>query len=275
LESDVLSFVGRWDHPRFFAYVPGSGTWPSALGDFIASALNVDGGTWRESAGPSELELVVLDWFRDWVGYPPPAAGVLVSGGSAANMTALACAREALLGSMDDRAVAYFSDQTHFSMARAARVLGFRPDQVRVLPVDEGFRMRPEALEKAIAADRRSGRKPLFVAAAGGSTSTGAVDPLEDLASVCRVQDVWLHVDAAYGGFACLTERGKRLLAGMELSDSITLDPHKWLYQPFECGCLLVREGPRLNEAFRITPHYLKDAEGTLREVNFSDQGCS
>lgn len=273
LDTDVLPFVGRWDHPRFFGYIPGSGTWPGALGDLIASALNIDGALWRESAGPSQLELVVLDWFKGWIGYPPEAAGVLVSGGSAANMTALACAREALLGPMDDRAVAYVSDQTHSSMARSARILGFRPEQVRVLPVDEGFRMRPESLEAAIAADRRSGRRPLFVAAAAGSTSTGAVDPLRDLAAVCADQSVWLHVDAAYGGFAILTERGTEVLAGIELADSVTLDPHKWLYQPFECGCLLVRDGPLLQQAFRITPHYLKDTEGSLREVNFSDHG--
>jgi aromatic-L-amino-acid/L-tryptophan decarboxylase len=273
LDADILAFAGRWDHPRVFGYIPGSGTWPGALGDFIASALNVDATLWRESAGPSELELVVLDWFKDWIGYPEEAAGVLVSGGSAANMTALACAREALLGPMDDRAVAYFSDQTHSSMARAARILGFRPDQVRVLPVDERFRMRPESLETAIAADRRSGRRPLFVAATAGSTSTGSVDRLRDLAAISREQGVCLHVDAAYGGFGVLTRRGKEALDGLELAHSITLDPHKWLYQSIECGCLLVRDGPLLQQAFRITPDYLKDTEGTLREVNFSDRG--
>ena len=271
LSSDVLPFVSHNDHPAFFAYIPGCGTWPGVLGDLVASACNLEASSWVQAAGPSQLELVVLGWFKQWIGYPEQAAGVLVSGGSAANLTALACAREALLGAMSDRVVAYLSDQAHSSMARAARVLGFRPNQVRVLPVDDGYRMRPQALAAAMAADLRAGRRPLFVAASAGATSTGAVDPLPELAALCRERGVWFHVDAAYGGFAALTERGRRWLAGMELADSVTLDPHKWLYQPFECGCLLVREGQRLHEAFRIQPAYLKDTEAAELEVNFSD----
>ena len=271
LGSDVLPFVSHNDHPAFFAYIPGCGTWPGVLGDLVASACNIEASSWVQAAGPSQVELVVLGWFKQWIGYPEQAAGVLVSGGSAANLTALACAREALLGAMSDQVVAYLSDQAHSSMARAARVLGFRPNQVRVLPVDDGYRMRPEALAAAMAADLRAGRRPLFVAANAGATSTGAVDPLPELAALCRERGVWFHVDAAYGGFAALTERGRRWLAGMELADSVTLDPHKWLYQPFECGCLLVRAGQRLGEAFRIQPDYLKDTEAAELEVNFSD----
>ena len=215
----------------------------------------------------------MLDWFKEWIAYPAEAEGVLVSGGSAANMTALACAREAMLGAMSDQVVAYVSDQAHSSVARAARVLGFRPEQLRVLPTDERFRMRPDALVDAMDADLRAGRRPLFVAASAGSTNTGAVDPLPELAEICKERGAWLHVDAAYGGFAALTGRGRRLLAGMELADSVTLDPHKWLYQPFECGCLLVRRGRYLREAFEITPDYLKDTEVLAREVNFADRG--
>jgi len=271
LGRNVLPFASRCDHPGYFAFVPGSGTWPGALGDLIAGALNIYAGSWQESAGPSQVELVVLDWFKQWIGYPPQAAGVLVSGGSAANMTALACAREARLGAMSDRAVAYISDQAHSSMVRAARVLGFRPDQVRVLPVDDDFRMRPDTLVPAMAADRLAGRRPLFVAASAGSTNTGAVDPLSELAAVCRDENVWFHVDAAYGGFAALTERGRGWLSGIEPADSVTLDPHKWLYQPFECGSLLVRDGDLLRRAFEITPDYLKDAQAAAGEVNFAD----
>ena len=271
LSTDVLPFISNNDHPGYFAYVPGAGTWPGALGDLIASACNLEVSSWVQAAGPSQAELVVLGWFKQWIGYPEEAAGVLVSGGSAANLTALACAREALLGAMSDQVVAYLSDQAHSSMARAARVLGFRPNQVRVLPVDDGYRMRPEALAAAMAADLRAGRRPLFVAANAGSTSTGAVDPLPELAAVCREWGVWFHVDAAYGGFAALTQRGRRWLLGLELADSVTLDPHKWLYQPFECGCLLVRAGQRLREAFQIQPDYLKDTEAAELEVNFSD----
>lgn len=174
-------------------------------------------------------------------------------------MTALACARETLIGAMTADAIIYVSDQGHSSVVRAARTLGFRPDQVRVLPVDAAFRMRTDALVGAMDADLAAGRVPLLVAAAAGSTNTGAVDPLADVAAVCRDRGVWLHVDAAYGGFAALTERGRALLSGIELADSVTLDPHKWLYQPVECGSLLVREGHLLREAFEIVPDYLRD----------------
>ena len=274
LEADVLPFMARNEHPGYFAYIPGCGTWPSALGDLIASGLNLDVGSWGLSAGPSQLEIVVLDWFKEWIGYPADAGGVLTSGGSAANMTALACARESLVGAMSDRLVVYCADQAHSSIARAARILGFRPDQVRVLPVDDDYRLRPDALGAAMDADARAGREPLFVAAAAGSTSTGSVDPLPQIAAICRERGVWFHVDGAYGGFAVITERGRAALTGIELADSVTLDPHKWLYQPFECGCLLVRRGRQLLDAFEIHPDYLRDAMSAVpREVNFADYG--
>jgi aromatic-L-amino-acid decarboxylase len=273
LGTDVLPFASVTGHPRYFAFIPGCPTWPASLGDLIASVSNIENSSWLESAGPSELELVVLDWFKEWIGYPAEAEGILVSGGSAANMTALACAREAVLGAMSERVVAYVSDQAHSSVARAARVLGFRPEQVRVLPTDERFRMRPDALVDAMDADMHAGLRPLFVSASAGSTNTGAVDPLPELAEICKERGAWLHVDGAYGGFAALTGRGRRLLQGIELADSVTLDPHKWLYQPFECGCLLVRRGHYLRDAFEITPDYLKDTEVLAREVNFADRG--
>ena len=230
-------------------------------------------GSWMESAGPSQVELTVLDWFKDWLGYPRAAAGILLSGGSAANMTALACAREALLGPMSDRVVAYVSDQAHSSLARAARLLGFRPDQLRVVPVGDDLRLGAERLERAIAADVRAGRMPLFASVSAGATNTGAVDPLDELADVCRRHGVWLHVDAAYGGFAVLADRGREALRGIEAADSIALDPHKWLYQPMECGALLVRDGRLLRRAFEIVPDYLRDAAVEDGEVNFSDLG--
>jgi aromatic-L-amino-acid/L-tryptophan decarboxylase len=275
LEQDVLPFVARIGHPGYLAFIPGEGTWPGALGDLISSALNVDTCWWLGASGPSALELVVIDWFRRWVGYPEGAAGVLVSGGSAANLTALACARDARIGAMDARAVVYMSDQTHSSVARAARALGFRPEQVRIIPTDEHARVRPEALRGAVAADRGAGRIPLAVVANAGTTAAGAIDPFPELAAICREEEIWLHVDGAYGGFACLTERGRGALAGIELADSISLDPHKWLYQPVELGSLLVRDGRSLGRAFEIAPDYLTDVAVLDREVNFSDRATS
>src|SRR4051812_12222746 len=273
LERDVLPFVARISHPGYLAFIPGEGTWPGALGDLIGSALNIDTCWWLGASGPSALELVVLDWFREWVGYPAGAAGVLVSGGSAANLTALACAREARIGVMDQRAVVYMSDQTHSSLARAARALGFRPDQVRVIPTDQQARMRPDALRAAIAADKTDGRLPLVMVANAGTTAAGAIDPFCELSRICHEHGIWLHVDGAYGAFACLSDRGREALAGIELADSITLDPHKWLYQPVELGALLVRDGSALRRGFEISPDFLKDVEAGDREVNFSDLG--
>jgi glutamate/tyrosine decarboxylase-like PLP-dependent enzyme len=272
LDEDVLPFVGHFDHPRFFGYIPGAGTWPAALGDLIAAATMIDAGSWRESVGPSTLELTVLDWFRDWVGYPETAAGVLVSGGSAANLTAIACAREALVGPMSPRIVMYTGDQTHSSVARAARHLGFRPDQLRVLPTDDDFRLRPEDVIAAIDADLAADRLPFLVSANAGTTNTGAIDPFGELADACHERGVWLHVDGAYGAFAVLTDRGSRAMAGIDKADSITLDPHKWLAMPFEVGCLLVREGVTLERAFELHPEYLSEA-GHDSGVNFADRG--
>ena len=272
LERDVLPFMSRGDHPGFLAFIPFCGTWPGALGDFIASACNIYAGSWMESAGPTQLELEVLGWFQQWIGYPAGAGGVLVGGGSAANLTALACARETLVGGMSPDLVGYVSDQAHSSLARAARVLGFRPEQLRVLPTDARFRLDPRALAAAMDADVRAGRRPLFVSATAGTTNTGAIDPLAALAELCRQRDVWLHVDAAYGGFAALTERGREVLRGIDAADSVTLDPHKWLYQPYECGALLVRDDSVLRTAFQMTPDYLQDCFAG-EEINLSDRG--
>ena len=273
LVDDVLPFRSNLQHPGYFAYIPGSGTWPGALGDLIASAMNLDCGNWMESSGPSQVELQVLDWFRAWIGYPEGAGGVLVSGGSAANLTALACARELRLGPMTERAMVYCSDQSHSSVARAARTLGFRPEQVRVLPSDERYRLRLDALAAAVDSDRASGLVPLLVSANAGATNTGAIDSLPELATYCAAQNIWCHVDAAYGGFVVLTEEGRSLMRGLELADSVTLDPHKWLYQPFECGALLVRERGALERAFSVNPDYLADTEAQHAEVNFAARG--
>ncbi len=273
LDRDVLPFVGHFDHPRFFGYIPGAGTWPAALGDLIAAATNIDSGAWREASGPSQLELTVLDWFREWIGYPADAAGILVSGGSAANLTAIACAREALVGPMSPRIVAYTSDQTHSSLARAARHLGFRPDQLRVIATDERFRIRTDDLAAAIDADADAGRLPFLVIANAGTTNTGAVDDLTSIAAICRERGIWLHVDGAYGAFAVLTERGRAAMPGLDLADSVTLDPHKWLAMPFEVGCLMVRDGAALERAFALHPEYLREFGDEGRAVNFADRG--
>jgi aromatic-L-amino-acid decarboxylase len=273
LARDVFPHASKVGHPGYFAYIPASTTWPAALAEFMGNVSNVYCGSWMEAAGPSQLELTVLDWFRGWIGMPEGTDGILVSGGSAANLTAFAAARELRLGPMSQDAVIYCADQAHSSVGRAARVLGFRPDQVRIIPSDGHFRVRVDALRAAIESDVAAGRRPLLICAAAGSTNTGSVDPLHEIADLCAEFAVWLHVDAAYGGFAALTERGAAALDGIERADSVTLDPHKWLFQPMECGALLVREHGALEKAFAVLPDYLADAESHGAEVNFSDRG--
>ncbi|MGH7477515.1 MAG: pyridoxal phosphate-dependent decarboxylase family protein [Longimicrobiales bacterium] len=269
----VLPLASSVDHPRFLAYVPGAATWPGVLGDWLAVGYNIFAGTWQSSAGPSQLELTVLDWFRQWIGYPASAAGLLTSGGSAANLDAIVCARESLVGASVADGVVYLGAEAHSSLLRALRIAGFPADQVRVLAVDEEFRLPLAELSAAIRSDRTAGRRPLMVCANAGSTSTGAVDPLPALAELCAAEGMWLHVDAAYAGFTVLCAAGRVALAGIERADSVVLDPHKWLYQPFEAGCVLVRDGDRLRQAFRVLPDYLQDTAVSGAEVNFADRG--
>ena len=271
--ADVLPYAARTDHPGYFAFIPSFTTWPAALAELTAAAANPYCGAWMESAGAAQIELEVVDWFRDWLGMPTSTAGLLVSGGSAANLMALLVAREAAGGPSDD-SVLYVSDQAHSSLARTARAMGLRPQQVRVLPTDDRWRLLPETVTAAARADRSAGRVPFALCASAGSTNTGAVDPLGELADVGAEEGLWLHVDAAYGGFAALTAKGRSALAGIDRANSVTLDPHKWLYQPMECGSVLIRDGARLERTFAIHPDYLDgDATQGAGEVNFADRG--
>jgi aromatic-L-amino-acid/L-tryptophan decarboxylase len=276
LDHRVFPYHAREPHPRFLAYIPSCPTFPAVLGDWIATGFNFFAGVWSVAAGPNALELQVLDWFRAWVGMPPGTGGLLTSGGSAATLTAVVAARHAAVG--DDasrlpRLVMYTSDQAHSSVPRAAWIAGLPRAQVRTVPSDERFRMRSDALRAEIRRDRDAGLLPFLVVGTAGSTSTGAVDPLHELADICEADDLWLHVDAAYAGFATLTAAGREALAGIERAHTLTLDPHKWLFVPFECGCLLARDPRALAAAFRIYPEYLKDVESAGAEVNFADYG--
>jgi glutamate/tyrosine decarboxylase-like PLP-dependent enzyme len=271
ITETVLPLAGRIDHPRFFAFIPSSPTWPSVLGDMLATGFNIFQGTWLESAGPSQLELVVVSWFKEWLGLPDEGSGVLTSGGSAANLMALAAAREWAGNPMDP--VVYMSDQGHSSLERAARIIGIPRERVRKIPTDEAFRMDVRVLLEAVLQDRADGLRPLCVCANGGATNTGAIDPLEAVAKLAGEEGLWFHVDGAYGGFAVLTPEGRSAFRGIEKADSVTLDPHKWLFQPYETGCLMVRNARVLEEAFRIMPEYLQDASLGREQVNFADRG--
>lgn len=268
---DVLPKAGRIDHPRFFAFVPSSPAWPSIMGEWLASGFNIFQGTWLESAGPSQIELTVLDWFREWLSMPEGASGLFTSGGSAANLIAVVAARD--WAGFSPRSVAYIGEQSHSSVERALRIAGFAADQIRRIPGGADYRMDPAAAADVIRADRAAGLEPVLLAANGGATNTGAVDPLGALADLAERENLWFHVDAAYGGFAVLTEVGREQLAGIERARSVTLDPHKWLFQSYEVGCLMVRNPDDLTRAFRVMPEYLQDTDLGLEQVNFADRG--
>ena len=268
---EILPVAGRVDHPRFFAFVPSSPTWPGVLADFMAAGHNVFQGTWLGASGPSQLEVVVIDWFRDWIGYPETAGGLFTSGGSAASLDAFVAAREA--AGAPERATVYMSDQSHTALIRAATIVGVRPERVRKVASDDRYRIDLGELERMVAEDRAAGFTPIAVCGNAGATNTGAVDPLGALADFCEEHRIWFHVDAAYGGFAILTEKGRALLAGMERADSIAMDAHKWLFQPFEAGCLMVKDVRALEAAFSVRPEYLQDTEWGREHPNFGDRG--
>jgi glutamate/tyrosine decarboxylase-like PLP-dependent enzyme len=248
LERDVLGNMMHLDHPRFFAFIPGPSNYVAAMAEALATGFNVFAGTWLEASGPAQIELVTVDWLRQICGMPEGTNGLFVSGGSMANLTALVVARQAKLPNGIEAAMVYCSDQTHSSIEKGMGILGFRPEQLRKLTSDESFRLPLAELRRAVGSDRASGKIPFCVVANAGTTNTGAVDPLADLADYCREEGLWFHVDGAYGAAAVLSEREATRLAGMARADSLSLDPHKWLFQPYETGCVLIREGRRLRQ---------------------------
>ncbi len=275
LNERVFPNHAREPHPHFMGYIPSSPTFPAVLGDWLATGYNFFAGVWSVASGPNEIELVVLDWFRTWLGMPGGTSGLITSGGSTATLTALVAARHAAdpTGASVPRMTLYASDQAHSSVERAAWIVGIPRANVRSIPSDGDFRMQVGALREAIDADRARGMVPFAIVASAGTTNTGAVDPLSEIADVCAAESLWLHVDAAYAGFAVLTASGAAALRGIERADSVTLDPHKWLFVPFECGCLLARDPRRLEEAFSVHPEYLTDVRAREHEVNFADLG--
>ena len=269
--DDILPLTLRLDHPRCFGFVPSSPTWPGVLADFLAAGYNANTISWLVASGPSQVELVVVDWMRRWLGYPRSAGGLMTSGGSAASLDAFVAAREA--AGNPERAAVYMSDQSHSAQVRAARIVGVRPECVRRVTSDRHFRLDMEALADAVAGDRAAGLHPIAVCANAGAGSTGVIDPLEAMADYCEDQNIWLHVDAAYGGFAAVTRKGRRLLRGIERADSISLDAHKWFFQSYEAGCLLVKDAETLNNAFRVPHDMLQDTIWGANHPNFSDRG--
>ena len=243
--------------PGYLAYIPGGGLFHAGVADLIADVTNRFVGVWMAAPGLVQIEANVGRWLCEMAGYPTSALGLLTTGGSMANLIALVTARRERLPEDFLSGVLYTSDQAHHSVQKAALLAGFPPARVRSLPSDGEFRIRLDALAETVAADRAAGLHPFFLVVSAGTTNTGAVDDLGAAADAARAHGLWLHVDAAYGGFFVLTERGRRVLHGIERADSITLDPHKGLFLPYGTGSLLVRDGGALRRAHSVHAEYL------------------
>ncbi|MFN2476279.1 MAG: aspartate aminotransferase family protein [Chthoniobacterales bacterium] len=253
-------------HPRMFGYVQGPGTAIAAVADLLASTLNANLTVWRSAPSAVELERLTIDWIKQIVGFEADAAGLFVSGGSMANFSALASARHAVapdasrsgMQSSSRQLRVYCSDQTHHSIAKAAALLGIGRDNVREVSTDERFKVRADELERMIEEDLAAGYLPFCIVANAGTVMTGACDQIAALRDVADRHGLWLHVDGSYGGFATLAASVHPLFAGMERADSISLDPHKWLYLPVDCGCVLYRDAAAARAAFAHEAEYTR-----------------
>ncbi len=269
-QEDIFPNNMYLNHPRFFAWVPGPSNFISVMADTLASGYNVFSGIERAGAAANQIERLVIHWLTQEMDMGPSAGGVLTSGGSAANLIGLATAREVLLEEDRSKAVIYCSDQTHKSNFKALKILGFSQEQLVILPTDELHQLSISHLQAQIEFDKQVGKVPFCVIANAGTTNTGAVDPLLEIRNICDQEQCWMHVDAAYGGAAWLASEGRQALHGMNLADSLTIDPHKWLYQPYDIGGILVRNSEHLRNAFQTSASYLKETEGYR---NFADKG--
>ncbi len=266
-------------HPRFFGYITSGPAPIGILGDFLASAVNPNLGGWKLSPVASEIEIQTVRWIAELIGYPPDCGGVLVSGGNMANLVGMWAARvakaswdvrtEGLMHAHPQRLRLYASKETHTWIQKGADLLGIGTNSIRWIDTDKNQRMVVSSLRDAIRKDRDAGDHPFMVVGTAGSVSTGAIDPLAEIAKVCREFDVWYHVDGAYGGIAaCVTEELRALTA----ADSVAVDPHKWLYAPLEAGCILVRRPSHMTDAFSYRPPYYNFGDEPLNFVDYGPQ---
>lgn len=282
VRSNVIPYCRRNDSPRFFGYVCSGGSDAGALADFLASGLNQNVTAWRSSPAATEMERLVIDWIRQITGMPAGSVGLLLGGGSAATFAGLAAARDAMAGAdvaagglltLGREMTLYASEEVHMSVARAASLLGLGREALRILPAREDFTLDVESLSRAVERDRLEGRLPFCVVASAGTTATGAIDPLDEIAGFCAREGLWLHVDGAYGGFAALSSAAKAL-SGMGRADSLAIDPHKWIHVPFDCGALLVKKPSALRAPFTEVGSYARSEESGEREAfTFFEQG--
>jgi aromatic-L-amino-acid decarboxylase len=282
-ERVILPGITHWNHPGFFAYFAISASAPGVLAEFLSAALNVQAMLWRTSPSATELEEVVLGWLRKLLGLPDAFEGVIYDTASISTLHALAAAREVAVDDVRTRGLAgrsdlpglrvYCSEHAHSSVDKAVILLGLGHDALRRVPADSEFRMRPDALAQAIADDRRAGRLPMAAIATIGTTSSTSVDPLPAIVVICRRERVWLHVDAAYAGVAAMVPGYEWILHGAADADSLVVNPHKWLFTPFDLSVLYCRRMDVVRRAFSLTPEYLETKEGQAGVKNLMDTG--
>lgn len=276
-ESLILPGITHWNHPGFMAYFAITASGPGILGEFLTAALNVNGMLWLTSPAATELEQVTLSWLRQWTGLPENWFGIVYDTASISTMHAIAAAREwadpetrTRGGSRD--LVVYTSEQAHSSIEKAAIAIGIGQQNVRKIPVDSEFRMRPEALSEAIVRDRNAGLRPFCVVAAVGTTSTTSIDPVPAIAEIADQNGLWLHVDAAYAGPAAVVPEFRHILAGVDRAQSLVMNPHKWLFTPVDVSAFYTSRPEILRRAYSLVPEYLQSA-GHQRAVNYMDYG--
>lgn len=271
VEKIILPGITHWQSPNFFAYFPSNNSGPSILGELLSAGLGVQGMLWATSPACTELETHVMDWMVDMLGLPvgfksdSAGGGVIQESASSAALCAVVAARERTtkgqgnLKGLDGSLTAYVSTQTHSSVEKAIRVAGLGTDNLRQIEVDENFAMRPDKLAEAIAADLAAGRHPCFACATVGTTSTTAVDPVRQIAEICRQHGIWLHVDSALAGTATICPEFRYLHDGLELVDSYGFNPHKWMFTNFDCNCFFVADRAALIRSLTILPEYLRN----------------
>ena len=280
-EKVLLPGITHWNHPGFFAYFAISGSAPGVLAEFLTAALNVQAMLWRTSPAATELEEVALGWLRQLLGLPAQFGGVIYDTASIASLHALAAARESAVPDVRVKGLAgrqelsplrvYASEQAHSSIDKAAIMLGLGQDGVRRIPTDERFRMRVEALNRAVEDDRSAGYLPVAVVATVGTTSTTSIDPVAEVAEVCERESLWLHVDAAYAGAAAIVPETAAVLDGCDRADSLVVNSHKWLFAPFDLSAFYCRRMDTLKATFALTPDYLSTTETGV--TNLVDTG--
>jgi glutamate/tyrosine decarboxylase-like PLP-dependent enzyme len=283
VENKIFANSTLYLSPRFFGYINGSGNQAAILAELLAAALNQLCAKWHFSPAASEVERRVIRWVAQFIGYAADAGGCLLSGGSAGNLIGLALARNrkarfdaASLGLRQGPLLTvYVSQEGHASLEKGMALLGMGRNQLRKIPVVDDFTIDLDRLEKQVTEDRANGHQPICVVGNGGTTNTGAVDPLDAVADFCQKQELWFHVDAAYGGPAARTRAAGKLFRGLERADSIVVNPHKWLYVPAEAACILVKDPSALRETFQIAADYLREerASGDDSPFDFKDYG--